>query len=268
MTVALKCPSCGASISEAAVVAVAPVCSNCRSVITVIGGTLGLTGAYGVSDSSITRRRVEADLAVFREYQIKYRGLKEACLQELDWSVERYAKLPESPELLTLVDVPDFGKSLLRGLWYAGLWVVGSYIALWILRVPYAAIVIVSSHRMPVKTNPSWIEISNLFYYWSEGWLQPENFIANIVVYIVCVSIVGALVVPHFKAKAANGERPRENARRQEAYEEAVTAALKVAEPLKAANDHRLRVQIRELESSAKVVDANEAEVRRLLATL
>jgi len=236
----------------------------------VIGGTLGLTGAYGVNDSSITRRRVEADLAVFREYQIKYRGMKEACLQELDWSVERYAKLPEPPELLTLVDVPDFGKSLLRGLGNAALWVAGSYWALrFILSWPYRVIVILTSDpdRLPVKQKPSWIEISNLIYY-DDGWYQPENLIANILVYVVCVLIVGALVAPHFKAKAANGERPRENARRQKAYEEAVTAALKVAEPLKAAQDHRLRVQIRELESSAKIVDANEAEVRRLLATL
>ena len=68
--------------------------------------------------------------------------------------------------------------------------------------------------------------------------------------------------------KAANGNRPRENARRQKAYEGAMAAALKAAEPLKAAEDHRLRCQIRELEGLAKTVGEKEADVRRILATL
>ncbi len=72
----------------------------------------------------------------------------------------------------------------------------------------------------------------------------------------------------HFKVKSANGNRPRENAERQEAYEVAMAAALKAAEPLKAAEDHRLRCQIRELEGLAKTVSEKEADVRRILATL
>ena len=52
----------------------------------------------------------------------------------------------------------------------------------------------------------------------------------------------------HYKAKAANGSRPFENARRQKAYEEGRAEAMKAAEPMKAAQDHRLRCQIRELE--------------------
>ncbi len=72
----------------------------------------------------------------------------------------------------------------------------------------------------------------------------------------------------HFKVKAANGNKPLENARRQKVYEDAMAAALKAAEPIKAAEDHRLRCQIRELEGLAKTVCEKEADVRRMLATL
>jgi hypothetical protein len=93
------------------VLALAPICIN-GHVITKTGGTLGLTGAYGVNDSTFSRRRVEADLAVFREYLVNYRGMKEACKQQLDWGVERYAKLPQPPELLALQYVPSFRELL------------------------------------------------------------------------------------------------------------------------------------------------------------
>jgi len=72
----------------------------------------------------------------------------------------------------------------------------------------------------------------------------------------------------HFRIKAANGSRPLENARRQKAHEEAVAAALKAAEPIKAAGDHRLRCQLPELEGLAKTVGEKEADVRRIPATL
>ena len=121
----------------------------------------------------------------------------------------------------------------------------------------------------PLATNhPSWIEISNFFYYSGEGWLEPENLILNIIVYGVCVAIVCALIIPHFQSKAANGESPRENARRQKAYDDARATALKVAEPLKAAEDHRLRVQISELEGLENTVRNIEVKVGRQLKTL
>lgn len=97
MPVAANCPSCAAPLSETSVLALAPICSHCGVVITSVGGTLGLTGAYGVNDPTITRRRVEADLAVLRDYQEKYRGMKEACIQQLGWGLERYAELPAPP---------------------------------------------------------------------------------------------------------------------------------------------------------------------------
>jgi len=60
---------------------------------------------------------------------MKYRGMLEACKQQLDWSVERYAQLPEPPELLKLEDVPSFWLESLKGLGAAIAWLVGSFIA-------------------------------------------------------------------------------------------------------------------------------------------
>ncbi|WP_310452257.1 hypothetical protein [Sulfuritalea sp.] len=253
-------------------VALAPVCTNCRSVITSVGGTLGLTGTYGVSDATITQRRVEADLAVLREYQVKYRGMKEACLQQLDWSVERYAKLPQTPELLALENVPDFWASLGSGLTSAAGWLFGSTIGSYVFMVVYD-IIFHSFRRAGLTHTPSfaWIEHIPFFVFGIPGpgrrYLEPENLILNLFVLGGCVVVVLACLFPHFKAKRSNGDRPRENARRQKAHQEAVATALKAAEPLKAAEDHRLRVQIRELESCAKTVSDKEAEVRRLLPT-
>src|ERR1051325_8343658 len=107
MPVTATCPSCGSALSETSVLALAPICNYCGAVITNTGGTLGLTGVYGVGDKTITRRRVEADLAVLHEYQVKYDGMKRACMEQLHWGVESYAKLPQPPTLLTLQPVPD-----------------------------------------------------------------------------------------------------------------------------------------------------------------
>ena len=125
MPIAAKCPSCGSPLSETSVLALAPVCTYCGAVITEIGGTLGLTSAYGVNDPTITHKRVEADLAVFRDYQKKYMGMLEACKQQLNWGVERYAHLPNPPELLALQEVPPFGKGLWTGLWTGFFWFLG-----------------------------------------------------------------------------------------------------------------------------------------------
>ena len=256
MPVAAKCPSCSAPLSETSVLALAPVCSHCGVVITSIGGTLGLTSAYGLGDPTITRRRVEADLSVFREYQMKYRGMLEACKQQLDWGVERYAHLPQPPEFLKLEDVPSFWKGSLIGLGTAVAWFVGSFIACMAVGLVY--FIGFGIYEM----------INNLPMGSPDPWEKPLNFIFGLVISggtLVCV-LSGAF--NHFRVRIANGDKPRENARRQEAHEAAVAAALRAAEPLKAAEDHRLRSQIRELEGLAKTVTGKEADVRRILATL
>ena len=248
MPVAAKCPSCSAPLSETSVLALAPICSHCGVVITSIGGSLGLTGAYGVGDPTITRRRVEADLSVFREYQMKYRGMLEACKQQLDWGVEQYAHLPQPPEFLKLEDVPSFWKGLGIGLVLIPVW--------WVVLIIVGMIVFLIAL------------ILSLFVSLGSDWEKNLNFIFKLI-YLVGVAVCVLFgPINHFRVKAANGDKPRENARRQEAYEAAMAAALRAAEPLKAAEDHRLRCQIRELEGLAKTVGEKEAGVRRILATL
>ena len=236
MPIAAQCPSCGAPLSETSVLALAPVCENCRTVITKIGGTLGLTSAYGISDPTITRKRVEADLAVFCDYRNKYVGMLEACKEQLNWDVERYAKLPNPPELLSLKPVPALwplvGRSLLQGL--------GMFFGLTLL---LGLVGTISSDAIVDNT-------------------------VSIILLLATVAPAAVLLTPYFKAKAANGKRPAENARRQKAYEKAYAEALQAAEPIKAAQDHRLRCQIRELEGLITTVTEKAEDVRRLLRTL
>lgn len=244
MPVTASCPSCGSPLSETSVLALAPVCNHCGSVITNIGGTLGLTGVYGLGDKTITRRRVEADLAVLQDYRKKYSGMKEACIQQLNWGVGRYADLPQPPELLTLQPVPE-------------LWGENPGLHFFVL-LPFG-LVLFGVPGLVV----AWI-VSLFSEYW--------GLIAYVLVFVMCLVIFAVMihesVSPHFRAVKLNGERPRENARRTQAYQEACAAAMKAAEPIKAAQDYRLRVQIRELESQAAMIMEKEKDVRCLLSTL
>lgn len=244
MPVTASCPACGSPLSETSVLALAPVCNHCGSVITNVGGTLGLTGVYGVGDKTITRRRVEADLRILQEYEMKYSGMKVACIQQLDWGVERYANLPQPPALLTLQPVPEL---------------LGEHAALTFLVLLPFGLVLFGVPGLVV----AWI-VSLFSEYW--------GLIAYVLVFVMCLVIcalmIGERVFPHFRAVKANGERPRENARRTQTYQEACAAAMKAAEPIKAAQDYRLRIQIRELESQAKMIMEKEKDVRCLLATL
>jgi hypothetical protein len=96
-----------------------------------------------------------------------------------------------------------------------------------------------------------------------------ENPKAGVCNWIILSAIAfGLSLRRNLMARVANGNRPLENARRQRAYEEAREAALKAAEPVKAAQDHRLRCQIRELEGLIETVTDKAEDVRRLLITL
>lgn len=249
--VAARCPSCGGALSETSVLAIAPVCRRCGSVLTIVGGSLGLTSAYGVNDPSITRRRVEADLTVFREYQSKYTAMLEACKQQLEWRTERYATLPLPPELLKLEDVPSFSNGVVVGVTIA--FIPLSISSFFLYNLYTYPIFMGRPLSMDFRVSTMFNSIVLLFL-----------ISGGIGVYLFWK----AGVSDHFRIKAANGSRPLENAQMQKAYEEAVAAALKAAEPIKAAEDHRLRYQIRELEGLAKTVAEKEADVRRILATL
>ena len=92
--------------------------------------------------------------------------------------------------------------------------------------------------------------------------------VQHLVAYAIPLGIVFLSAVKHLRAKEANGNKPLENARRQQAHDAAVAAAVKAAIPLKEAQDHRLRGQIRDLEGLSKTVDEKEGDVRQILATL
>jgi hypothetical protein len=92
--------------------------------------------------------------------------------------------------------------------------------------------------------------------------------IRYLIIYGGCVVLFLYGLFPHFKARIANGQKPRENARRHKAYKEAVAAALKAAEPIKLAEDHRLKDEIRHLLGNSETVSKTESELRRLLSIL
>ncbi len=256
MPVAAICPRCGASLSETSVLALAPVCGHCGSVITKSGGTLGLTSAYGVNDPTITRKRVEADLEVFCDYRNKYIGMLEASKEQLNWGVERYAKIPNPPELLEVIYVPNFWKDLFGGLFFG----IGLSIAIWIgggiLMIVIALIsaIIYAFVNSNLRGDPPWFNFI--------------CFVYGILVLGAWIVPLSAALLPHIKAKIANGKRPTENERRQMEYEMLLQQAMKAAEPVKAAQDHRLRCQIRELEGLIKTMSEKAEDVRKILNTL
>ncbi len=206
----------------------------------------------------MTRRRVEADLAVFREYQIKYEGMLEACRQQLNWSVERYAAIPQPPELLELKHVEPLwsgaAQALLTGL--ACIIITGPVCGvIWLVSTVVGHVYMVGTYGL-------------VFGKGDPPWAASLNFILLLIIPAPAIYFVFLHLQNHFSAKAANGDRPSENARRQTEFEGSMAAALRAAAPLKAAEDHRLRCQIRELEGWIKTIGEKEAGVRRILATL
>ena len=169
--------------------ALAPVCKHCGTVITMTGGTLGLTSAYGVNDSTITRKRIEADLTVFSDYRKKYIGMMEACNQQLSWGVERYADLPSPPTLLELQPVPSISDALKEGLLQA-----------FVCGIPFC-----------------FVSLLPIFFFlhmfgFAEGYNVTRPFAIMVLWYggFVCFYLGGV-----YKAVAANGQKPLENERRR-----------------------------------------------------
>lgn len=260
MRISATCPSCGGHLSEASVLALAPMCDHCGAVITSVGGTLGLTSAYGVSDQTITRRRVEADLEVLQEYQSKYRGMLEDCKQHLAWPVERYAKLPPPPELLKLKEFPPLEHFLLYAI------PLSPFVGM-VLDV--LASLILYGIGVPLGEGSFFTHI--LVFYDRSFQGDRGKGIYFLFYYLRLVTTAGFFICVGFcirRVKAANGKRPEENVRRLKAYEEAKAVALRDAEAAKATEDYRLRYQIRELEGRIRTIGERESEVSRILASL
>lgn len=263
MPVAAKCPSCSAPLSETSVLALAPVCHHCGSVITEVGGTLGLTGAYGVNDPTITRQRVAADLSVFESHLNNSRGMLASCREQMKWDVDRYACFPPEPELLALKYVPPSDRMFLEALKIGGYWLL----SMLFLGFVCATLFAIGSILYDILQSNAHIP--------SEERRQKINAAGDLLTGIFALSVfpgsvLAALIsqVPHFATMYANGTKPMENARRADAHQRAVGAALKAAEPVKAAADHRLRVQIRELEGLIKTLSEKQQSVRRILGNL
>lgn len=243
MPAAAICPSCGDALSQASVLAVAPVCRSCGSVLIGVGGSLGLTAAYGLNDSTLTRRRIEADLAIFTEYKGKYAGMTEVCRQQLAWSVERYATIPPQPVMLRVRAVPPFWSSLIRGIAFAAGWVMVCVVA-------GGALSAVSSLYLPLGFTRA---------------LMVVLFLGALAIFLV-LFLSGP--ISYFGIRRLNGSAPAENARRLKAHERAVQSAMNSGLLRKQTEDHRLRQQIIELEGLMETVTRKEAEVRQLLRTI
>jgi hypothetical protein len=164
---------------------------------------------------------------------------------------ERYAHLPEKPELLKLKPFPSFWEGWGLGLIAAPLCLVGYIVADVALRIIFGV----------------WNFIYQVFNP-RAGTLSEWKLISLLPVIALCAWIVCILVgvLRHLLVMRANGDMPKENARRQRAYDKALAAALKEAEPVKNAEDHHLRRKIVDLEGKAKVTSRKEQEFRNLLA--
>lgn len=200
-----------------------------------------MTGAFGLSDPTVARRRCDADLAVLNEYLQRYEGMKQACLEQLAWGPERYAQLPPKP---TLLDVESKSNGAFLGIIAALLAYFTAYVVvlgagLWLLELSGLAKSTVASTLLAVALL---------------GMYAPPVFAYRWTTELV-------------KRQATKTER-HENSRRQREYQEALAQSLRDAQPRKAAEGHRLRLQIRELESLAKTVAEREAAVSRLRGSL
>lgn len=289
MPVAAMCPQCGSGLREASVVAGAPHCAHCGAWIVGLNGTLGLTSAYGVGDPELTRRRIEADLGALREFRSRYTGMMDDCKEKLAWSAEEYAHfhkmLPQPPDLLKVKDTRSLGASAflygvipiiigLLGILWTSPW-VESYVGL--VR-DGVMINVETGQKQPLTPGIKIItdDVGNRWVkrgHWHQGFFQAGKYPdwawpwwILFFCFAVCTSLGLVEPIKYLMAVKANGDRPRENARRKKAHEEAMGAAMREAGKRKGADDHRRRSQIRELEGEIKATDRKIEEVRRLLA--
>jgi hypothetical protein len=229
-------------------------CPYCDTYWEGTDGTLAFTGNYGLDLPNLSQSRVEADLAVFRNYERLSIGKLEDCKQKLNWGVEHYAKLPQPPQPLQLLELEDtsdpwkfFGITLLL----TPVAFIAGFIVAGILFFVFA--------------------FSDLLLNWP---FPGDKGLGPFVAYIVwgCTPLpVLAGLTNLLRVMVANGGKPSENsrrrrefARRQKEHEKAVARALKAAEPIKAAEDYRLLTNIRGLESEIRAVREKAEAVRRL----
>jgi hypothetical protein len=210
-----------------------------------------------VGDRDITRDRVQADLAVLSDYQAKYRGMIEACHQQLQWDARKYASLPHPPELLRFEAIPPFWSSLVTGLPPLVFAAVPLFLmVVWWIGVPVM--------KWRVGWGDEW-RITNT----RDPSFAVPYFTVFLLIIVIAATIFWFLGPSRFyKLRAAAGDAPLRNILRQQAYEKVVAAALDAGSLRKTAEDYHLRCRIRDLEGLSKTVAEKEAVVRQLLAKL
>jgi hypothetical protein len=177
--------------------------------------------------------------------------------QRLNWNSERYAAHLQPPELLQLKEVPPLWKSVGIGL-----------LLLPALGIIILIVLVVIAFVLDISGTRTTVTVYGIHSLYPNSFVEHLNMIAALLFWGPSVLVVLSGAFRHFSAMAANGNRPLENSRRKEAFEKEQAAEMKIAERKKAAEDHRMRVQIRELEGEIKAVSEKAADVRRILATL
>ncbi len=244
MVQSLRCPNCGKNLSEASILALAPVCDACQSVLTIVGGTLGLTGAYGLADSEeIKRKRIKADLRVFDDYIDKYRGGVVHCENELKRTQESYARLPDRPVLHQLKDVPSFFGCVFSSIFCLGATFCYGFFAFLVITLILAVIESIFS-----------VDLGRLV------------FVMMLIASIVCLSVIYSNMIPYFHAIKENGNMPTENERMIREFETKCREAVEIAKDAKLAADHKLRIDLRDYEAKLETVKKKRDDVSKLLA--
>jgi hypothetical protein len=184
---------------------------------------------------------------------MKYTGMMDHCKQKLNWDVGQYAALPQPPQILPLQKVQY---SKWKEYWMR-LFLCAVFVCMWGIPIDYVWYHI--HHLLQTGGNEwgSWVP-----------WNQPEVEFILVILFGCTGILLAAFAFDCFRVQAANGNSPLENERRRKKHKMDLDAALKAAVPRKSAEDHRLRVQIRELEGEIKAVSEKAADVRRILATL
>jgi hypothetical protein len=210
------------------------------------------------------------------------------CRQKLGWSLEQYAEfhsmLPEPPVLLKIRET-DW-RELFWGAFCTILGILGVYWTspwveshVWVVGGDGWMYDMVTKRQLPFHPGPnvvteggySWDRVGHWHRgFWEAGyfpdWALPWWLLCFMFIFLIWFgSFVG--VIPYLRAIKANGDRPRENARRTKAYEKNMVAALRKAKSAKETTDFQLGDQIRELEGHIRTVQMHEADALRFLET-
>jgi hypothetical protein len=286
----LRCPYCRAPLNEFDVVGDMGRCPKDGMVFRVTGGTLALTSKYGLDIPDLTQNRVDAELGAFRDYERNCRGKLEDCQEKLGWSVEQHAKfnnlLPQSPKLLEIQKTNEAGLFFgliviiigILGIYWASPWVPSQvwYIGdgdwgttkglMYNMDHAESRLIPPDAEIRTIAGHPhKWI----ITGHWHGGFFNdaiypdPARLWWGLCFFFIyCVFYGFKEPIKYLKATNANGDRPRENARRTKAFEMALTKAMRDAERIKEKRDYQLKEEIRKLNGIIESVREKAESIR------